>query len=124
MEEKNKSFSDYAVSKNLYLGPIPPANELDYYRQIDASLPKKIMRMSERQSDHRMEQSSRALDIREQELALAKLGIVCGCLLLNFALIAAFFMIYKVQYTGGVFSIFGVLCAVVTTWFTMARKKN
>ena len=48
MSKKDNKNSDSAkISVGVYQGPIPPAVELDHYKQIDPTFPDRIMKMAE-----------------------------------------------------------------------------
>lgn len=61
----------------MHAGPIPSAAELQRYKDVDSSLPERIMKQFEADSDHEREQGRKAtvgMLIRKMKKALSKLN--------------------------------------------------
>lgn len=110
-----------------YSGPLPPSSEMNNYGRIDPSLPNRIMELAEKQTAHRIDMEEKSMVLKESEvnanISLTTKGLYLGFIIILMALICALVMIIKGQYTGGIFSIIGVLAVLAGTWYGVNRKK-
>lgn len=68
---------------SIYAGPLPAAEELKRYEEIQTGLADRIVRMAEEQGNHRREIEKLVIEGRIRD---SKLGILCGMLIGVFAL--------------------------------------
>ncbi|MCK8627198.1 hypothetical protein LNP15_02865 [Fructobacillus sp. M131] len=103
---------------------------MNNYGRIDPSLPNRIMELAEKQTSHRINIEERSMNLNERNvnanILLAKTGLYLGFIIIVFALLCALVMILKGQYTGGIFSIIGILATLAATWYKVNRdnRKN
>ncbi|GEK07503.1 DUF2335 domain-containing protein [Schleiferilactobacillus harbinensis] len=102
-----------------YEGPIPPASELKKYEEALPGAADRIIKMAERQQEHRMSLQSKQLDYSYTD---SHLGIVLGFIIAVLVIGAGTYIAVTTSTGIGVSVIFGSLVALVGTFIYGSRS--
>lgn len=91
-------------------GPLPDARELDAYRQVDASFAERIVRMAEKEQDHRHQLPNRVL---EREYRLKSRGQHYALIAVAVVLLFAAYLAYQGDSKMAGYVAIGTLASIV-----------
>lgn len=104
-----------------YAGPIPHHDVIKGYGEIDESFPDRIIKMSEKELDHRIELEDFYI---KESIKLNKIGMFFAFCITLTALIAGFVLIYNDKDGIGIASIIGALAGVIGFFFINNQKES
>lgn len=110
-KQQEKTISDgSSVKGGFYFGPIPPAEELQKYENIQPGFADRIIKMAENQATHRQKQEAKALS---EGIKSERIGQILGFAVFSATLIAGFILTLLDKSTEGVITMLGASLSIV-----------
>lgn len=119
-EEKRKEIiSSLYIRSSHFQGPIPPPEMFREYEMIQSGSADRILKMSEKQQDHRIKSESRVII---GEIVLKFLGMICGASIVLFLIYFAYKLAIN-DHDNLALSMIGIAVAVAIV-FVLRKAPN
>lgn len=106
------------MKSEFYVGPIPPAAELQKYENIQPGFADRILTMAEKQEAHRQKLETKMLD---EGIKSERIGQIFGFIIFSAVLIAGFILTLLNKSVEGVITILGSAGSIIGL-FIYGRK--
>lgn len=80
------------ITAGFYSGPIPPAKEMEHYQQIDSSFPARIMKMAEKEQEHKIKMDEKVIPENQK---IFKRGQLFALIISFLIILLAFYLVYE-----------------------------
>lgn len=119
-DELKKVIRRVSVERSMYSGPIPPPEILEGYEKVLPGTADRIMKMAEKQADHRRNMEETTVNSGARD---SKLGIICGTFVcFSLIVVGGISVMIGSTSTGTVLSLSGL--APIVTAFIYGTRSN
>jgi uncharacterized membrane protein len=111
----------YSRTQQLSISPLPPAEEMEKYKNVDPEIPKTIIKQWEKQTDHRQDLEKSVIN---NDILISRMGLLFAFLIGISGIVGGVVIALSGhEVAGSIFS--GVsLVSLVSTFIYGTNKKN